>query len=118
MTFEETLAAWLPGQRWFAGKGTPITGLAVTSQTTLASGDPGHRHGLVSAVPGRAGGFARAAGACPYRPGGPGPDRLRRPARPGPHRGAAGGDGRGGVDRAAALRPAAGRAHRHRPGEP
>ncbi|HEV3069238.1 MAG TPA: aminoglycoside phosphotransferase [Streptosporangiaceae bacterium] len=47
MTFEETLAAWLPGQRWFAGKGTPITGLAVTSQTTLASGDPGLRHLIV-----------------------------------------------------------------------
>ena len=48
MTFEETLAAWLPGQRWFAGKGTPITGLAVTSQTTLASGDPGLRHLIVN----------------------------------------------------------------------
>ena len=48
MTFEETLAAWLPGQRWFAGKGTPITGLAVTGQTTLISGDPGLRHLIVA----------------------------------------------------------------------
>jgi maltokinase len=47
MTFEETLAAWLPGQRWFAGKGTPITGLAVASQTTLVAGDPGLRHLIV-----------------------------------------------------------------------
>src|SRR5215469_5612570 len=48
MTFEETLAAWLPGQRWFAGKGTPITGLAVAEQTTLISGDPGLRHLIVA----------------------------------------------------------------------
>src|SRR6266571_3139981 len=47
MTFEETLAAWLPGQRWFAGKGTPITDLAVASQTTLVAGDPGLRHLIV-----------------------------------------------------------------------
>src|SRR5260370_36190348 len=47
MTFEETLAVWLPGQRWFAGKGTPITGLAVASQTTLVAGDPGLRHLIV-----------------------------------------------------------------------
>jgi maltokinase len=48
MTFEETLAAWLPGQRWFAGKGTPITDLAVVEQTTLISGDPGLRHLIVA----------------------------------------------------------------------
>ena len=48
MTFEDTLAAWLPGQRWFAGKGTPITGLAVAEQTTLISGDPGLRHLIVA----------------------------------------------------------------------
>src|SRR5580692_902654 len=48
MTFEEHLAAWLPGQRWFAGKGTPITGLAVVEQTTLVSGDPGIRHLIVA----------------------------------------------------------------------
>jgi maltokinase len=44
MSFEEALAAWLPGQRWFAGKGTPITGLAVAEDTTLVAGDPGLRH--------------------------------------------------------------------------
>jgi maltokinase len=48
MTFAETLAAWLPGQRWFAGKGTPITDLAVVAQTTLVSGDPGLRHLIVA----------------------------------------------------------------------
>src|SRR5213078_147478 len=48
MTFEETLAAWLPEQRWFAGKGTPITNLTVTEQTTLISGDPGLRHLIVA----------------------------------------------------------------------
>jgi maltokinase len=47
MTFEETLAAWLPGQRWFAGKGTPITSLAVAAQSTLVGGDPGLRHLVV-----------------------------------------------------------------------
>src|SRR5215471_12284263 len=48
MTFAETLAAWLPAQRWFAGKGTPITGLAVAEQTTLVAGDPGLRHLIVA----------------------------------------------------------------------
>jgi maltokinase len=48
MTFEENLASWLPGQRWFAGKGTPITGLAVVSRTTLVAGDPGLRHLIVA----------------------------------------------------------------------
>src|SRR5215813_9317102 len=47
MTFEEALAAWLPQRRWFAGKGTPITGLAVTADTTLVGGDPGLRHLIV-----------------------------------------------------------------------
>src|SRR5262250_2823790 len=47
MTFEEELAAWLPDQRWFAGKGTAITGLAVAADTTLVGGDPGLRHLIV-----------------------------------------------------------------------
>ena len=47
MTFEEALAAWLPQQRWFAGKGTPITGVAVAADTTLVGGDPGLRHLIV-----------------------------------------------------------------------
>jgi maltokinase len=49
MTFEEALIAWLPRQRWFAGKGTPITGLAIVADTTLVPGDPGLRH-LILAV--------------------------------------------------------------------
>jgi maltokinase len=49
MTFEEALIAWLPGQRWFAGKGTPITGLAIVADTALVDGDPGLRH-LILAV--------------------------------------------------------------------
>lgn len=44
MTFEEALIAWLPSQRWFAGKGTPITGLAIVADTVLVAGDPGLRH--------------------------------------------------------------------------
>ena len=44
MTFEEALATWLPQQRWFAGKGSPITDLAVAADTTLVGGDPGLRH--------------------------------------------------------------------------
>ncbi|HEV2376953.1 MAG TPA: phosphotransferase [Streptosporangiaceae bacterium] len=44
MAFEEALAGWLPTQRWFAGKGSPITGVAIASDTTLAEGDPGLRH--------------------------------------------------------------------------
>jgi maltokinase len=48
MTFQEALAAWLPGQRWFAGKGTPIAGLAIAADTTLVDGDPGLRHLLVT----------------------------------------------------------------------
>src|SRR5215468_7913965 len=47
MTFEEALATWLPQQRWFAGKGTPITDLAVADDTTLVGGDPGLRHLIV-----------------------------------------------------------------------
>jgi maltokinase len=44
MTFEEGLAAWLPRQRWFAGKGTPVDGVTVASATVLVDADPGLRH--------------------------------------------------------------------------
>ena len=47
MTFADELAAWLPRQRWFAGKGTPITGLTITADTVLVDGDPGLRHLIV-----------------------------------------------------------------------
>src|SRR5215472_11454742 len=49
MTFEEALAGWLPGQRWFAGKGAPIDRLAIVADTVLVEGDPSLRH-LVVAV--------------------------------------------------------------------
>jgi maltokinase len=57
MTFEDALAEWLPRQRWFAGKGTPITGLSVAADTTLADGDPGLRHLIVAVT--QAGGTDR-----------------------------------------------------------
>src|SRR5215813_12238904 len=48
MTFEEALTGWLPGQRWFAGKGTPIDHLAIVADTVLVDGDPGLRHLIVA----------------------------------------------------------------------
>jgi maltokinase len=47
MTFEETLAAWMPTQRWFAGKGARILDLAIVADTELAGGDPGLRHLII-----------------------------------------------------------------------
>ena len=44
MTFEETLAEWIPSQRWFAGKGARILDVAIVADTELVSGDPGLRH--------------------------------------------------------------------------
>jgi maltokinase len=52
MTFADELAAWLPRQRWFAGKGTPITGLTVTADTVLVDGDPALRHLIVAVAQG------------------------------------------------------------------
>lgn len=34
----ELLRQWLPRQRWFAGKGHPVTGLSVVSSTELYPG--------------------------------------------------------------------------------
>ena len=48
MTFEEVLMGWLPEQRWFAGKGTPIDHLAIVADTLLVDGDPGMRHLIVA----------------------------------------------------------------------
>src|SRR5215472_12199112 len=53
MTLEEALTAWLPTQRWFAGKGIPVTGLAITSDTPLVDGDPGLRHLILTLAQGR-----------------------------------------------------------------
>jgi maltokinase len=48
MTFADELAGWLPGQRWFAGKGMPVTGLTITADTVLVDGDPGLRHLIIT----------------------------------------------------------------------
>jgi maltokinase len=48
MTFEEALTGWLPGQRWFAGKGAPIDRLAIVADTLLVEGDPSLRHLIVA----------------------------------------------------------------------
>ena len=47
MTFEETLAEWIPTQRWFAGKGSRILDLAIVADTALTSGEPTLRHLIV-----------------------------------------------------------------------
>jgi maltokinase len=47
MTFEETLAEWMPAQRWFAGKGARILDLAIVADTELADGIPGLRHLII-----------------------------------------------------------------------
>jgi maltokinase len=44
----ELLSAWLPVQRWYAGKGTPLGSLAITSETILRAGDPELRHLIVT----------------------------------------------------------------------
>jgi maltokinase len=52
MTFEETLAEWMPTQRWFAGKGARIVDLQIVADTTLASGEPALRHLMVAVTQG------------------------------------------------------------------
>jgi maltokinase len=47
MRFEESLAEWMPTQRWFAGKGARILDLAIVADTELAGGDPGLRHLII-----------------------------------------------------------------------
>src|SRR3984885_8266099 len=49
MTFEESLAEWMPSQRWFAGKGARILDLAIVTETELVGGDPG-LHQLIVTV--------------------------------------------------------------------
>ena len=40
----ELLAGWLPAQRWFAGSGSNVRQVKVTSDVLLADGDPALRH--------------------------------------------------------------------------
>jgi maltokinase len=48
MTFEDTLARWLPAQRWFSGKDATVRDLTITAEATLLAGDPELRHLVVS----------------------------------------------------------------------
>jgi maltokinase len=48
MTFEDTLASWLPAQRWFSGKDATVRDLTITAEATLLAGDPELRHLIVS----------------------------------------------------------------------
>ncbi len=47
MTFEDTLARWLPAQRWFPGQGDTAGKLTVLADTMLATGEPALRHLIV-----------------------------------------------------------------------
>ncbi|MDP9102332.1 MAG: phosphotransferase [Actinomycetota bacterium] len=57
MTLEELLTGWLPGQRWYAGKGTAIRGVVVEASTPLLE-QPDIRH-LVARVDREDGGSDR-----------------------------------------------------------
>jgi maltokinase len=48
MTFEQALARWLPGQRWFAGQAVPPGALTVLADTMLVTGEPALRHLIIS----------------------------------------------------------------------
>ena len=48
MTFEDTLASWLPAQRWFSGKEANIRDLTITAEAILLAGDPELRHLIIS----------------------------------------------------------------------
>ena len=43
------LAAWLPAQRWFPGRGANLAGITVVSDVSLQSGEPALRHLIVEA---------------------------------------------------------------------
>jgi len=43
------LMRWLPEQRWYAGHDAPVSRLAITTDITLADGDPQLRHLIVTA---------------------------------------------------------------------
>jgi maltokinase len=46
----DMLATWLPHQRWFPGRGTSLSELAIVSDVTLRTGDPALRHLIVETV--------------------------------------------------------------------
>jgi trehalose synthase-fused probable maltokinase len=48
MTFADTLARWLPTQRWYSGQNAPVGDLAITSDVTLSAGDPEFRHLVIT----------------------------------------------------------------------
>lgn len=48
MMLADTLATWLPAQRWYSGAGGPIRDLAIKSDVTLVAGDPELRHLVVT----------------------------------------------------------------------
>jgi maltokinase len=50
----DMLAGWLPQQRWFPGRGTALSELAIVSDVTLLAGDPALRH-LILETPLRGG---------------------------------------------------------------
>ena len=45
----DVLAGWLPQQRWFPGRGRPLSELAIISDVTLRAGNPALRHLIVEA---------------------------------------------------------------------
>jgi maltokinase len=71
----DMLAAWLPRQRWFPGRGRPASELEIISDTTLLDGDPQLRHLIVEA--GLAAPELAPAGTVPPRAAGPGVGRAR-----------------------------------------
>ena len=48
MTLADTLATWLPAQRWYSGTDATLRDLAITADTTLVAGDPELRHLIVT----------------------------------------------------------------------
>lgn len=48
MTLADTLAGWLPGQRWYSGTGSAIRDLTITADTTLLAGEPELRHLIIT----------------------------------------------------------------------
>jgi maltokinase len=48
----DLLSQWLPAQRWFAGSGSRVRQVEITSDVQLAAGDPELRHLMVDALVG------------------------------------------------------------------